>query len=346
MNDIANQETLDVGDLDFDAWNDFAAAQGWGDGLPLYPPTEAKVAAFVETCRGDNEPFPPMSPRQVLPTIPAIAANAVMAGCKPEYLPVVVSAVRAILNPEYNLHGSLATTHPCAPMIMANGPIRKALDINCGSNCFGQGRRANAALGRALQLTMLNVGGGKPGEMDRATQGSPAKFAFCFGENEEDSPWEPFHVRRGFDAGDSVVTAMPAEPPHNINDHGSTTGDGILMTVAGAASQTGANSITGTSPILFAFGPEHAATLKRDGWTIETIQEKLFHATAVEANRVSPENQKNYEERDVRPVNGRYYLTMSPADVLIVVAGGPGKHSAYIPAFSSSRACSVRLPNR
>ncbi|MGY8961664.1 MAG: hypothetical protein ACKVKG_19475, partial [Alphaproteobacteria bacterium] len=134
------------------------------------------------------QPFLTMPPRRVTPTLSSIAANAVMAGCRAEYFPIVVSAVRAVLRPEYNLHGTLATTHPCAPMLMVNGPIRQELNINCGSNCFGQGHSANATIGRALQLTLLNIGGAKPGEMDRATQGSPAKFSFCFGENEEESP--------------------------------------------------------------------------------------------------------------------------------------------------------------
>ena len=237
MSDLAEQERLDLADMDIEAWNDYATEQGWSDGLPLMMPTEDKVASFVEVCRGDNEPFPAMSPRQVLPTLQTIAANALMAGCRAEYFPLVVAAVRAVLKPEYNLHGTLATTHPCAPMLMINGPIRHDLNVNCGSNCFGQGHRANAAIGRALQLTLLNVGGAKPGDMDRSTQGSPAKYAFCFGENEEESPWAPYHVRRGFDLTDNVVTAMPCEPPHNINDHGSTSGVGILETVAGTISQ-------------------------------------------------------------------------------------------------------------
>lgn len=346
MSDAETDEVLDLGQMDFDEFNDYAAENGWSDGMPLIPPTEAKVDALVETCRGDNEPFPPMSPRRVLPTLPTIAANAVMAGCKPEHFPVVVAAVRAVLNPDYNLHGTLATTHPCAPMLIVNGPIRKELDINCGSNCFGQGRRANAAIGRALQLTLLNVGGAKPGDMDRSTQGSPAKYAFCFGENEEESPWAPYHVRRGYAASDNVVTALPSEPPHNVNDHGSTSGKGILATIAGTVSQTGANVIYGTAPYVVAFGPEHAATLARDGYTVEDIQQQLYEDSAVHVSRVSEENRKNYEEREQAIVNDKYYLTRNPEDIQILVAGGPGKHSAYIPTFGFTEACSIRLPNR
>mgnify|MGYP003334926064 CR=1 FL=1 len=133
MTDIAEQEVIDIGDMDVDAFNDFALKQGWSDGMPLFVPTEAKVARFVETVRGDNRPFSPVPPRQIVPTLQALAANAVMAGCKAEYFPVVTTALRGLLDPEYNLHGTLATTHSCAPMVMVSGPIRKELNINCGS---------------------------------------------------------------------------------------------------------------------------------------------------------------------------------------------------------------------
>ncbi len=278
---MSENETTDIGDLDPGQWNDYAIEQGWSDGFPLVMPARDIVERFVETCRGDNSPFPPMSPRRLVPTLQAIAANAVMAGCRAEYFPVVVAAVRAVLDPAYNLHGTLATTHPCAQLIIVNGPLRGQLDINCASNCFGEGHRANATIGRALQLTLLNLGGAKPGEMDRATQGSPAKYTFCFGENEEDSLWEPYHVRRGFDAGDSVVTTLASEPPHNINDHASTSGQGILQTIAGTISQTGANVLGGHGPYVVVLGPEHAQTIHRDGWSIADIQEKLFEDSAI-----------------------------------------------------------------
>ena len=344
MSDASDIEYVEIGDLDFDTWNEYALEQGWGDGLPIYAPTEEKVAVLIETCRGDNRPFDPMPPRRVVPTLRNIAANAIMAGCKPEHFPAVVAAVRAVLVPDYNLHGTLATTHPCGPGLILSGPVRTAIGINCGSNCFGQGNRANAAIGRAIQLTMLNVGGGKPGEMDRSTQGSPAKFSFCFGENEEASPWEPYHVRRGFAATDSVVTATASEPPHNINDHASTTGKGILTTVAGTISETGTNLMTGKGHFTLVLGPEHAATIQRDGFTIEDIQETLHEGSAVPVERVSPEQRHNYEtERDQHPVRGRYYMTPSPADIHVLVAGGPGKHSAFIPTFGSTEISSVKI---
>lgn len=343
MTDPTESELVEIGDIDLDRWNDFAIEQGWSDGLPLLPPTEEKVERMIDACRGDNQPFSPMSPRRVIPTLRNIAANAVMAGCRPDYFPVVVGAVRAVLNPDYNLHGTLATTHPCAQVMVVNGPIRRRLELNCGSNCFGQGTKANATIGRALQLTLLNVGGAKPGDMDRATQGSPAKYSFCFGENEEESPWEPYHVRRGFAAGDSVVTVLAGEAPHNINDHASTSGEGILTTIAGAISQTGANVISGDAPYFVVLGPEHARTIHRDGWSIQGIQEKIYTGSAVHISRVSAEQRAFYETRTSYLKNDRYHLSRSPEDIQILVAGGPGKHSAYIPSFGHNEACSVRI---
>ncbi len=345
MIEAPESEVIELDDLDPEQWNSYAAERGWSDGFPLVAPTEAAVERFVATCRGDNEPVLPVSPRRVIPTLASLAANAVMAGCRPEYFPLVLAAVRAVLAPEYNLHGSLATTHSCAPMLLVSGPIRKELDINCSSNCFGQGWRANATIGRALQLILLNVGGAKPGVMDRSTQGSPAKYTFCFGENEEQSPWQPYHVRRGFEANDSVVTAMPAEAPHNVNDHASTTGEGILTTIAGTISQVGANTIYCNAPYFVVLGPEHAETLDRDGWSIADMQERLYTGSRVHVSRVSKENQESYAGMGRPLVDDHYPMTPSPDDIHILVAGGPGKHSAYIPPFGFTAACSVRVSN-
>jgi hypothetical protein len=343
MTAAPEEELIELDDLDPEAWNEYAVEQGWSDGFPMMVPSEASVGKFVETVHGDNEPFPPVSPRQMVPTLQSLAANAVMAGCKAEYFPVVLAALRAVLMPEYNLHGTLATTHPCAQMMLISGPARQSLDINCSSNCFGQGNRANATIGRALQLILLNVGGAKPGIMDRSTQGSPAKYAFCFGENEEESPWEPYHVRRGFSAEDSVVTAMPAVAPHNVNDHGSTSGEGILTTIAGTVSQVGANTIYGNAPYFVALGPEHAQTIHRDGFSVADIQERIYELSKVHVSRVSKENQRSYGGMDRKLVNDHYYLTPTPEDIHVIVAGGPGKHSSYIASFGFNAACSMRI---
>lgn len=343
MKDIAEQEVIDIGDMDVEAFNELAVEQGWSDGMPLFVPTEAKVAKFVDTVRGDNRPYSPVPPRQIVPTIQAMAANAVMAGCKPEYFPVVTAAMRGVLEPDFNLHGTLATTHSCAPMVMISGPIRKELNVNCSSNCFGQGWQANATIGRALGLMLLNIAGAKPGEMDRSTQGNPAKFTFCFGENEEENPWTPYHVQRGFKPTDNVVTVMSGEGPHNLNDHGSTTGDGLLTTFAGGMATPGANTVYGKGPSFIIIGPEHAATLKRDGFTIETIREELWQRSRIHISRVSKGNLDTYASTGHQPEGDYLRIGRSPQDLHITVAGGPGKHSAFIPSFGGTMVACTRI---
>lgn len=343
MTTALEAETLDIAEMSPEEWNEYAIAQGWSDGFPLVMPTEAAVQKFVAAARADNETLKPISPRQVVPTLKSLAANAVMAGCKPEYFPVVLAGLKAVLDPAYNLHGTLATTHPCGQLMLVNGPLRKTLDINCGSNCLGQGRRANATIGRALQLILLNVGGAKPGDMDRATHGTPAKFSYCFGENEEESPFPPFHVRRGFKATDSTITTLAAEAPHNVNDHASTSGNGLITTIAGTMSQAGSNTVYLQGPCFVVLGPEHAQTLARDGYTVETIQGALFERSKVHVSRISKENLASWAGQARHPVNDHYYLAKSPDDINVVVAGGPGKHSVYISSFGNTATPTVKI---
>jgi hypothetical protein len=228
-------------------------------------------------------------------------------------------------------------------MVMVSGPIRKELGINCSSNCFGQGWRSNATIGRALGLMLLNIAGAKPGEMDRSTQGNPAKFTFCFGENEEENPWTPYHVQRGFAASDNVVTVMSGEGPHNLNDHGSTTGDGLLTTFAGGMATPGANTIYGKGPMFVIIGPEHAATLKRDGFTIESIRNELYERSRVHLSRISKANLDTYESTGHKPEGDWLRIARNPQDIHITVAGGPGKHSAFIPSFGGTAVTCTRI---
>src|SRR3989449_5675575 len=158
-------------------------------------------------------------------TLEKLAVNAVMAGCEPAYFPVVVAAVEAMLEPPFNLYGVQATTHPVAPLVIVHGPVAGRLGVHAGSGCFGPGFRANVTIGRAIRLILMNVGGGWPGRHDMATQGSPAKFAYCIAEREDASPWGPLHER-------DVVTVYGGEAPHNINDHGSTPAPRLPTTLA------------------------------------------------------------------------------------------------------------------
>lgn len=337
-------ETLDVPDLGLAEWFTWAEERGWGDGLPTVAPTEDLVEAMLAGLPDDAPELGPLPPSRLVPGLRAVAANAVMAGCRPVDLPVVLAALAGVQAQAYNLHGTLATTHPCAPMVLVSGPARERLGMNSGVNCFGQGTRANAVVGRAVSLTLLNIGGARPGTMDRSTQGSPAKYTFCFAENTEASPWEPFSVRRGFAADDSVVTVMAAEPPHNVNDHGSTTGEEILTTVAGTMAESGSNNVYVRGPHLLVLGPEHAATLHRDGWTVEVIRHHLWERARIPLDRVSESNRGQFEDWGIKPDADHYTVSTGPDQLHVLVAGGPGKHSAWIPSFGSTEAVSVRVP--
>ena len=198
---------------------EFIDQQGLTDGLPVVPPTEERVARMLAgTSRQPGDVVADVPPNLAPATVEKVAINAVMAGCKPEYLPVVIAAVEAACTDAFNLHGVLATTYFVGPLLIVNGPIRQRIGLNCGRNVFGQGTRANATIGRALQLVVRNVGGGRPGEVDMSTLGQPGKFGACIGENEELSCWEPLHVERGFDRDQSTVTVFAAEAPRAVRD--------------------------------------------------------------------------------------------------------------------------------
>ena len=284
-----------------------------------------------------------LPPHKGQATVEKIAVNAVMAGCLPQHFPIVVAAVQALAEEAYNLYGVLATTHPCSNLVMVNGPIARELNINGGYNALGQGWRSNASIGRAVRLVMINIGGARPGILDRATQGTPAKYAYCFAENEAQSPWEPFHVEHGYDAETSTVTVLGAEGPHNINDHGSTSGEEILTTIAGTMAILGSNNAFGTGSPMIIFGPEHAATVAADGFTKPQIKAWLYDHSKILAGRFSAGNFARFTQRgwsateDVTP-DTLVGSAASAESIYIVVAGGAGKHSCFIPTFGHTQA--------
>ncbi|WP_433802990.1 hypothetical protein [Actinomycetospora sp. CA-084318] len=332
-------DTLDVPESA--VWEDWADERGWGDGLPTVAPTEERVEAMLAGLPDDaGDGLAALPPTGVTPTLRSVAANAVMAGCRPGLLPLLLAALEAVTTPAYNLHGSLATTHPCAPMVLVSGSARTG--FHAGGNCFGPGNRNNATLGRALSLVLLHVGGAQPGTLDRSTQGSPAKYTFCFAESDE-SPWSGLAVQRGFGPDDPVVSVMAAEPPHNVNDHGSTTGLEILTTIAGTMAESGSNNVYVRGPHLLVLGPEHAATLHRDGWDVGSIREHLWTHARIPVERISPGNREQFVEWGVKPEGDSYTVSTGPEQLHVTVAGGAGKHSAWIPSFGATELVSVRV---
>ena len=324
-------------------------SQRWGDGLPLVAPTPERVEEMLGAAGLDgSELLGTMPPRWRETYSHHVAVNAVMAGCRPDYFPVVIAGVKAALDPLLNLYGVQGTTNPAGVMLVLNGPLRDKLDVNSGHNLFGQGWRANATIGRALRLCLINIGGGLPELGDMSTLGNPNKYGSCIAENEEASPWEPFHVERGFDAEQSVVTAAGVTAPQNIAIL-SQDPFAILDVIAHALMSSGSNLLLFTAQPLVVIGPVHATHLARNGFDKRTIRQYLwehgtieltgFHATDAKAMR-------EWKSRCVHVEGGKEYLrpTVGPNDIGIVVAGGrSGPHSAVLQPFNITQLVSVAV---
>ena len=272
MPSVTTRPGLDVAD----PWSAIEAcyARGWTDGLPVVPPTEALVDAMLAAgpWAADHVLLcEPVRDRAV--TAEKAAINAVMAGCRPEYFPVVGAALLAIGDPAFMLHGPATSTGGSALMVIVNGPIGARLELNGKGNLFGPGVRANATIGRTLRLVLLNCLECQPGVLDKSTQGWPGKYSLCFAEEEAASPWEPLHVSRGLPADRSAVTVYAAESGHNVLSHGTSDPERLLTCFADAMAGLGSLS-PGRSVIVFA--PEHAAHLARAGWSRGRVQQWLY----------------------------------------------------------------------
>ena len=334
-------------DLDeFQAW---AMAERWSDGLPVLPPTAGRVDRVLGTrVTRRREVVATLAPLDGAATLEAIAVNAALAGADPEHLPVIVAAVRALAEPRFNLNAIQTTTHPCTPLVIVNGPIAARLGISGGPNALGNGHRANAVIGRAIRLVCQNVGGARPGQEDRATLGHPGKFTYCLAENEPASPWLPLHVERGFEGGTSCVTVCGAEAPHNVNDHASTTPPALLMALVGTAATTGSNNVyLGGEPLVI-LGPEHAQTLAASGWSKTDVKRHLWERIRIRIDRFSAENLARFATIDPaafadRPRDAEIPWCARAEDLMVIVAGGPGKHSAVVPTFGATRSVTVAI---
>jgi hypothetical protein len=341
-------------------------ARDWTDGLPVVPPTEALVDAMLAggPWKADDvllhEPV-----RDLAVTAHQAAINAVMAGCRPEYFPVVGATLQAIGDPAFMLHGPATSTGGSAIMVIVNGPIAGRLGLNGKTNLFGPGTRANATIGRVVRLVLLNCLDCRPGLLDKSTQGWAGKYSLCFSEDEAASPWEPLHVSRGLSPGSSAVTVYAAESGHNVLSHGTNDPERLLACFADSMSTLGSFS-PGRSVIVFA--PEHAAHLARAGWSRARTSDWLYaHAWRSLADlkrggKVEPAFYENpklvdwlYRSRpggapdplpaptdvgrvDVGDDAVRVHRGLGPDDILLVVGGGDaGGHSAFFPSWSRGR---------
>ncbi|MBI2906644.1 MAG: hypothetical protein HYX92_03190 [Chloroflexi bacterium] len=317
---------------------------GWTDGLPVAPPMDEAVLSMLRgTRRQPQEVVAVIPPDMGQASVETIAVNAVMAGCRPQYLPVVIAAVEAMAQPQFPLAAMQVTTHAIAPLVIVNGPIRTKLGMNSRTGAFGPGNRANATIGRAVRLVLINVGGSKA--WTKCTLGHPGQYTFCIAENEEESPWEPLHVERGFPADASVVTVDAVEAPRGLSDPGSRNALEVLTTVSLALSDPATSQIKYQrgEPII-CFGIEHAATIARDGLTKDQVKEYVFEHAGIPIQRISegnrllrkafPDTYMDVGEDGILPIG------TSKDNLVIIVAGGEGKHSCWLPTGVDSPAVS------
>jgi hypothetical protein len=315
--------------------------QGWCDGLPVVPPTPEKIAAVLARLGGDaGRLIARVPPRWGHLTCEVLAINMVMAGCRPEYAPVVEAAMIALADPRFNLNGVQATTHMAAPLLVVNGPVRRAIGMNAGCNVFGPGNRANATIGRAIRLVLLNVGGGWPGLLDKATLGHPGKYTYCIAENEEASPFAPYHVEHGYRPQDSAVFVLAAEPPHSVTNHYANDAQGILDSLCSAMSTICHNNAVSGGHCAVVLCPEHAATIARCGWKRHDIRHYLWTYSGNRwgdlygRGRYGAVYNRNLPAWYKREPDARTPIVPSPDNIHVFVAGGEaGRFSAFIPGW-------------
>jgi len=324
---------------------DYFYQQGWTDGLPIIPPTEDLVLEMLEAS--------PLSAGQVLGQVPPLngsvtvektAINAVMAGCRPEYFPVVLAAVKAVLQPQFNVGGITTTTGGAAPVALVSGPLAAQLDINSGTAVFGSGHQANATIGRALRLTLRNLGGAVAATMEKSTHGWPGKYTMCFAESAERCPWEPLQVALGYPKEATIVLVSACRGIHTLVESTQESGQGVLETLVGSMTAGGISGYAfqarGASPIIV-FGPEHAAEVAAAGYSRQDVAQYLFERVRLPKSQIKGRGHYGARswpaEFEAAPDDTMLPLVADPGKYVITVAGGDGRHSSWFPAWSATQ---------
>ncbi len=317
--------------------------------MPVVPPTIERVERMVSLSGRDLDQeigvFPPLMRKG---SVKQIAANAVMAGCLPEYFPAILSSLEAMLDDDCQLSGIQAATNAATPLLFFNGPIVKALKINSGGNIFGTGCRANSTIGRAAHLVFQNIGGEVPGETDLSTHGQPGKFTFCIAEAEDANPWEPYHVEKGFNRHDSTVSVVGSNGPQNIFAYGCETGEQILDTIVGAITALGNNNIIFSTGPLIILSPEHAATIANSGYSKKKVKEYLFERGRIPLNVFAPKTREGLLHRRSRWFerkidSKKIGIADDSDDITIIVAGGAGIHSQFLSTCFSRKVVTKQI---
>lgn len=308
------------------------------DGLPVVIPTPERVARLVLASGLDADlDLGEMGPGGGAATIEKVATNAVMAGCVPDHMPIVAAAIRALLQPEFDLAEMQATTHSTAPLMIVNGPVVGHCDIAGGFGALGPGHRANASIGRAVRLCMMNIGDARPGVSDMALLGHPGKFGFCLAEDEAASPWESLSRSGGHPAEESVVTILGAEAPHSVvftNDADDPDSpQRLLRALAAVIANTGSNNANfGAGAVAVALNPEHVDVLDAAGMTRADVQVEL-HRLAV--NTRGHLRSLNTGFLRAGADDDRIHAVRRPDDIVLFVAGGSGLYSAVFPSWAA-----------
>ena len=337
---------LELPDEDPDTIYELFEKHGWGDGLPLVAPTDQRVTEMLSSIEfSPEEVIAVLPPRGGSATYRSVAVNAVMAGCKPEYFPVVVAAVKALGNQKINLRGVNTTTHPVAPLLIVHGEAVEKLGFNSGLGVFGPGNRANATVGRAVRLVLLHVAGAVPGPGDASTQGQPSKYTYCIAENQKENPWESYPVTLGVDS-ESSLTVHCGENPHNFHDMESENVERILDKAASAMTTFGVNNACISGGEWFVIlCPEHAATAFSQGWGREDVSSYLFERARMPAGRFREQFNllawadwmNSLSDDELVP------MTQQVENIKVLVSGGAGKHSCVVPSWGMTRSVTVPI---
>jgi hypothetical protein len=330
---VARPIEIGAGEDEFEAMYD----RGWSDGFPLVPPTQERVLRMLAGTTRDPQEVVGNCPPDLAPaTVEKIAINAVMAGCKPEYLPVVLAAVEAVLEEPFAMHGVLATTMYVGPVIVVNGPVRRAIGMNARGNALGQGNRANATIGRALQLVIRNIGGGRPQEVDRATLGNPGKYSYCFSEDEENSCWESLAAERGVPAGKSAVTVFAGYGLQGVVDQKSRIPESLARSFAHSLLAVQNIKLAPGCDVMIVVCPEHERTFRNANWSKQRLYDELHLLCEIPGeNLVS--GALGIEEGGPASLAGRMVKKFRPGGILIVRAGGgAGMFSGIIGGWAAS----------
>ena len=322
---------------------EFYYEKGWTDGLPVVPATEERVRQFLSAAgRAPSDVVGVVPTRGRVITAEKVAINAVMAGCRPEYMPVLVAVLEAMCEPEFNYHGSQASTGSSAQLIVVNGPIAKDLDINSGVNVFGPGARANSTIGRAVRLINMNVTGGTPGILDKSTLGQGGKYSMCIAENEEASPWETLHVQRGFAPADNAVTVFAVFSPMQISDGGSNSPEGLLDNFA----YTMKGLRHGMGEFVIVLSPEHARIFRNAEWSKRQAMEYLHQQASVSAEDLKRHGRLPGDVESGDATEMHLIVKTSDGIVFLVAGGEAGGFSSLISRWgggASSRSISKAI---